>query len=128
MKVSDRTRGTAGPTSDVDSLEGLQAVLSGITDTDGIRHLHALRILDLSGNEIEDLSPLKELPRLTFLNLTFNKVGDLRPLKRLTTLRHLDLSVNKIIGEAVEQALGLEPLSGPTDLAAETWRWRGPIS
>jgi uncharacterized protein YkwD len=55
-----------------------------------------LSILDLSGNQISDLSPLTGLTNLTNLNLDRNNITDLTPLTSLTNLTRLSLSNNLI--------------------------------
>jgi Leucine-rich repeat (LRR) protein len=64
--------------------------------------------LDLSGNQITDLSPLIGLTGLTELNLGANQITDLSPLSRLTGLTWLTLWDNQITD--------LSPLSGLTGL------------
>jgi len=52
--------------------------------------------LDLSNNEITDLSSLSELKNLEWLNLADNKITDLTPLSGLKFLGFLDLRNNNI--------------------------------
>ena len=53
--------------------------------------LTALEVLDLSSNEISDLSPLSDLTGLRSLNLSSNNISNLSPLTNLTNLRSLNL-------------------------------------
>ena len=52
--------------------------------------------LDLSSNQISDVSALKELTQLTELQLSNNQISDVSPLKELTQLTRLTLGVNQI--------------------------------
>ncbi|MGD6778570.1 leucine-rich repeat domain-containing protein [Sutcliffiella horikoshii] len=81
--------------SDMERLEYLYASWMGIKKLDGIEHAVNLLDLDVSGNEIRDLSPLKGMESLYFLNLSDNLVTDISALKDLY-ISYLDLSVNPI--------------------------------
>ncbi|MYE90638.1 leucine-rich repeat domain-containing protein [Candidatus Poribacteria bacterium] len=61
-----------------------------------LAHCVNLRVLDLSGNKIVDLSPLAGLSQLTDLNLSTNRILDLSPLAKLPSLKRLDLSYNRV--------------------------------
>ena len=52
--------------------------------------------LDLSDNQISDVSPLKELTNLGKLDLRYNKITDVSPLAGLTNLEALVLDDNQI--------------------------------
>ncbi len=64
-----------------------------IGDFDG---LNSLTSLNLSFNDISDISTLKDLTSLTILNLWFNELSDISPLEELTSLTSLDLRDNSI--------------------------------
>ncbi|WP_404445708.1 LPXTG cell wall anchor domain-containing protein [Sutcliffiella horikoshii] len=81
--------------SDMERLEYLFASWMGIKKLDGIEHAVNLFDLDVSGNEIKDLSPLKGMESLYSLNLSDNLITDIGALKDLY-ISHLDLSVNPI--------------------------------
>ncbi len=53
--------------------------------------------LNLSGNQIKDLSPLKNFTRLTHLYLGSNQIKDLSPLGGLMNLTFLRLDSNQIV-------------------------------
>ena len=53
--------------------------------------------LDLSYNQIEDISPLKELKNIQKLKLSGNKICNISPLKKLENILSLNLSHNKIV-------------------------------
>jgi uncharacterized protein YbaP (TraB family) len=54
---------------DLASIESLEVPDAGITDLDGIESLTTLNYLDVTGNEIDDLSPLLSLETLKEVNL-----------------------------------------------------------
>lgn len=88
-------------TSELNKVVQLDAAGRGITSLDGIQHLHNLAILNLEGNEIQDVSPLGSLKKLHTLNLGNNGITDLESahLDNLTglPLRHLNLNYNVVI-------------------------------
>src|SRR5688500_7831397 len=62
-----------------------------------IKDMTALTELDLSGNEyIQTLEPLAQLTSLRLLNLAGTNVGDLTPIRILTELVELNLSQTKV--------------------------------
>ena len=67
-----------------------------------------LTYLDLTDNEIVDISPLEGLTNLTALFLTDNEIVDISPLEGLTNLTALFLTDNEIVD--------ISPLEGLTDL------------
>jgi Leucine-rich repeat (LRR) protein len=52
--------------------------------------------LNLSDNQLTDITPLKDLTSLTFLDLRQNQLTDITPLSKLTSLTSLDLSQNQL--------------------------------
>jgi internalin A len=84
--------------------------LSGnqISDLTPLIELTDLRSLNLSANQITDLSPLSQLTNLQILHLSSNKISDLTPLSELSNLHSLSLSQNQI--------RDITPLSGLTNL------------
>jgi Leucine-rich repeat (LRR) protein len=68
----------------------------------------AVRSLDLSGTEVENLEPLKPLIAVRSLDLSGTKVENIQPLKGLTALQSLNLSQTRV--------RDLEPLKGLTAL------------
>ena len=70
---------------------------SGATTLDLYKNqfgLTKLERLDLSGNEITDVSPLKGLTKLEYRRLDNNKIGDVKPLARLKDLWKLRINDN----------------------------------
>lgn len=82
----------------------------GIRDLRGLERCGALTTLDLSNNDISDLTPLADLKKLQGLYLEKNHVSDLKPLAGLTGLQSLEVSDNEIVD--------LKPLSGLTNLSS----------
>ncbi|MBD1838778.1 leucine-rich repeat domain-containing protein [Coleofasciculus sp. FACHB-501] len=67
-----------------------------ITELSPLSGLINLTQLSLTGNKITELSPLLGLTNLTRLNLTGTQINDLSSLSRLTNLTQLNLSNNQI--------------------------------
>ena len=67
-----------------------------INDLDGVQFCKHAKIIDVSNNQIFDLSYLSELPNLEELNLSDNKIGYIDPLMYLKKLKSVDLSNNFI--------------------------------
>jgi Leucine-rich repeat (LRR) protein len=55
-----------------------------------------VRSLDLSNNQISDLSPLRTLTELSTLNVSENNVSDLSPLSGMTSITFLTMMSNQI--------------------------------
>lgn len=85
-----------------------------------LRPLEFLNGLDLSDNEITDLSPIANFKFLEKLSLRSNKVEEFPNLKVLKTLRFLDLSQNKIKNISnLKEAKRLEYLNLSTNQISE---------
>lgn len=67
-----------------------------IDDLSFLRHMPKLRVLLLGDNNIEDISVLAELHDLEYLELFKNKIKDVTPLAGLENLIDLNLSHNYI--------------------------------
>ena len=94
--------------------------LSGneITDISILGSLTNLTTLDLKCNEITDISILGSLTNLTTLDLKCNQITDISALRSLTNLTKLDLYDNQItamcvLGELAQKRLTLS--TGPID-------------
>lgn len=61
-----------------------------------ICQLTDLKSLNLSGNNIIDITPISNLLNLESLDLSSNKITDIAPIENLTQLTYLNLSYNKI--------------------------------
>ncbi|MGO5074155.1 leucine-rich repeat domain-containing protein [Clostridium sporogenes] len=81
------------------SITKLELSGKGIKDLQGLESMKdTLTYLDLSNNEISDISSLKELINLNKLVLHKNKIGSIKPIEYLKSLKEVDLS-NNIIGD-----------------------------
>ncbi|GAK02581.1 Rab family protein [Geomicrobium sp. JCM 19037] len=67
-----------------------------ISNVTGLGVFNRLTALDLSENNIENLSPLGDLERLDTLTLTGNRITDLEPIAGLSTLTSLNVRENHI--------------------------------
>lgn len=72
-----------------------------ISSLDGIENLPNLTFLDLSDNQIVDLSPLKRLEHLAHLTISRNLVSDLSPLLEIPTLKSVSALSNPIPGAQI---------------------------
>jgi Leucine-rich repeat (LRR) protein len=93
---------------DVSFVTELDASDAGITSLVGIQNLINLRLLDLTGNTLDDLSPLSELRILSTLFARSSGITSVSGLQGLQGITFLDLSDNSIAG--------IGPLSGLTSL------------
>jgi internalin A len=82
--------------ADVQNISTITGKGKQIKSLAGLEKCVALAAVDLSNNEIEDLSPLKDLKNIQQLILPKNKIADLKPLEGLTGLQYLDLADNQI--------------------------------
>ena len=69
----------------------------GLKSMEGLQYAINLERLDLSENEIKDLTPLKKLTKLNYIELDRNMLGDLTPLSNLINLAHLNIYNNEAI-------------------------------
>ncbi len=84
------------PTWYLRDLEEFEMEFSGITSLFGIEHLKHVVVLDLSNNEISDITDLWNLTRIEELYLANNEIGYIDVLSNLSNLRVIDLSGNQI--------------------------------
>lgn len=84
------------PTWALRDLEEFEMEFAGITSLFGVEQCKHLIVLDLSNNEISDLSDLWNLYRLEELYLANNEIGYIDALSNLSRLRVIDLSGNQI--------------------------------
>lgn len=79
------------------TLDIIYADLSDVTTfKDSFANLTDLQYLDLSHNDIIDITSLANLINLTDLRLDDNQISDITPLMNLTNLTYLDLGDNQI--------------------------------
>ncbi|MCA1031407.1 hypothetical protein LCL95_10265 [Bacillus timonensis] len=69
---------------------------SGITSLKGLEYAINLVEIEMSGNEIADLSPLSNLTSLESILLMDNHITDVSPLAKLSNLKRLGLDINYI--------------------------------
>ena len=70
---------------------------NNITDISCLSELASLRDLYLYNNDIENIEPLARLNNLETLNLSCNNITDIEPLSRLINMKELWLSYNNIV-------------------------------
>lgn len=68
-----------------------------VSKIDDLKYCINLQKLNLSNNNVEDISVLSNLTKLETLNLSGNNVKDISSLNNLTNLNSLDLSNNNIM-------------------------------
>ena len=93
-----------------DSTE-LRLVGQNITDISGVQQLNELKYVDLSVNMISNIYPFIFADcryTVTSLNMSYNNLSDLTPLSMMPNLQELDLSFNQISS--------LQPLMNLTNL------------
>ncbi|MEG2868715.1 MAG: hypothetical protein RR894_13300 [Terrisporobacter sp.] len=76
----------------------------GIKSLSGLEYAKNLKTLQISMNNVNDLTPIKDLTNLEFLEVYRNEISDLTPLRNLKNLEHLDIYNNAGI-------VNLEPIS-----------------
>jgi hypothetical protein len=82
---------------DLLSLEGmLELPGEDIEDLKGIEYCRNITGLNLEENGIDSLAGLEELTQISVLYLARNRIHDISPLKNLSALTSLDLSFNEI--------------------------------
>lgn len=72
---------------------------TGISDLTGVQRLGALQYVDLSQNRISNLYPFEQSESrfsITGMNLSYNQLSDITPLSLMPKLETLDLSYNDI--------------------------------
>ena len=75
---------------------GLNLSYNNLSDISGLADFVFAQSLQLNGNSISDIGPLSDLLQLTRLELANNKISDIGPLSDLLQLTHLELANNKV--------------------------------
>ena len=89
--------GVSNPTpTDMLALTQLEANEQGITELIGLEYAVNLKDVDLSFNQISDISALTGLANLANVNLAANQITDISPFVGLTNLQQLGLTENQI--------------------------------
>ncbi|SDJ22857.1 leucine-rich repeat domain-containing protein [Salimicrobium halophilum] len=81
--------------SDVNTIRTLNLTKQEISDLSGLEEFTSLKEINISHNNIKSLVPLSELP-LEKIYASNNEISNLYPLRGLEDLTHLGLSDNKI--------------------------------
>ncbi len=81
---------------DMYQINKIEAKGYSIKSVSGIEYAKNLTYLDLSENEISDISRLAGLTKLRVLHLPFNQISDISALSGLAKLEIVDLSYNRI--------------------------------
>ena len=68
----------------------------GISNIENLKYLANVRVIDLSGNNITDISPLSQVKDLHKINLGNNKIENIESVKDFFNVSTLNLSNNKI--------------------------------
>lgn len=84
------------PTYYLEDFEEFELAECGLESLDGVEYCAHVKILDVSNNELTDISNLWDLHDLEELYLSNNQIGYIDALCNLTKLRIVDLSGNKI--------------------------------
>lgn len=80
--------------NDPKSITLLACPNAGVQSLIGIEALTNLEQIELSGNDIDDLSPLLNLKKLRVLSIRNNKIRNVNPLFSLPILRFISLQGN----------------------------------
>ena len=112
----DKATGDKITTTEMATLERLDANNMDISDLTGLEFATNLRWLAFSDNTVSDLSPIAGLTNLTFLWFEGTRqVADLSPLTGLINLEKLHFSSNSVSD--------LSPIKGLTNLTALEFNW-----
>ncbi len=84
------------PTYYFEDFEEFEMAESGLESLDGVEYCIHVKILDVSTNNLTDISNLWELNLLEELYLANNEIGYIDALSNLTNLKMVDLSGNQI--------------------------------
>ncbi|MGL6187033.1 MAG: immunoglobulin-like domain-containing protein [Clostridium chrysemydis] len=82
--------------SELESMEILSIGAYNVKSLDGLQYCKNLKELDITLNQIEDISPIKNLINLKKLQITANNIKDINDLSNLSSLESLDISSDKI--------------------------------
>ncbi|NFB58150.1 DUF5050 domain-containing protein [Clostridium botulinum] len=81
---------------DVSGIKELNVHNKNIKSLKGIEYLKNITKLDISDNNIKDISYLKELDSLELLNLYNNNIEDIFPINNMKKLKDINLSKNNV--------------------------------
>ncbi|KAF2338709.1 leucine-rich repeat domain-containing protein [Flavobacterium ginsenosidimutans] len=75
---------------------GLNLSYNNITDLSALKNLKSLKYLQLESNEISDITAIKDLASITLLNLSYNNISDCSALTNFKNITDLNLETNVI--------------------------------
>ena len=81
---------------DLKNVFQVAAKKKGIKSLAGLEKCTSLVLIDVAGNEVEDLAPLAGLKDLQSVDLSGNKVKDIAALKDLAKIQYLQLEGNEL--------------------------------
>ena len=105
LDLSGQNLEEVGEIDKLSSLVSLDMSQNRLTSVYRFDYSHSrltLRSLDLSYNEIEDISALGGLQALEELDLTSNNISNIQPLMRLKNLKTLKIGGNRLTTEQIE--------------------------
>ena len=82
--------------ADMETLTTLSAFNREIVNLQGLEYAVNLTNIDLSINQISEITPLSNLTKLARLVLGYNQISDITPLQNLTNINNLNLYSNQI--------------------------------
>jgi len=82
--------------SQLGKLEVLDLSLNQLSEISNLHHLKSLRELTMRGNKLREIQGLSQLQNLTILNLSFNNITKVSGLQNLKLLEVLELGKNYI--------------------------------
>ena len=82
------------PSYYLEDFDDFELSSSGVNDLDGVQFCIHAKIIDVSDNQITDISPLIELTGLEELNISDNQVGIIDVLSNLMNLKSVNLANN----------------------------------
>ena len=118
---------------DLEKITKLDGAKRGISNIDGFQYCVNLVRIDLSGNQICDITPLANLQKLSWVDVKHNRIIDVSPLAYLPNLNKANLEYNSIqdikplvsntgLGKGDAIAVSHNPLTGYANLKGLTDR------
>ncbi|HYV95629.1 MAG TPA: COR domain-containing protein [Chitinophagales bacterium] len=118
-------QGIVANLKELSQLTEIDLSVNNLTDISSLKELRSLTSLNLTNNELIDISPLKELKQLIELSLGNNQFSDISSLENLSQLTKLsfvscnvsDISPLKELKNLTELSMGINPLKNISALA-----------
>ncbi len=96
LRIREKGRNMNFPAYLMEDCEEFEMAYSGLETLDGIEYCKQIKILDVSNNDITDISNLWNLDKLEELYLANNQIENIEALCNLPLLKVVDLSANLI--------------------------------